>query len=211
MKYKIEKIPLYSDYNSVVDVMEKKVQDVIDSKSLETIYLVEHDHVITMGSSAKLNELKNDSKIPLIKTGRGGKLTYHGPGQRVVYLVINLNDKIWSKNLKKYLNFLHELVIETLAEFNIKAHSRDDHVGVWVNDGIQDSKIAAIGIRARKWVVFHGFAVNINTDLSKYSSFVPCGISDLGVTSLKNLGVNISIDNFDDALIKIFNKKIIDL
>lgn len=208
MKYKFEKLQEFLEYNSTINIMEDKVQKVIDNKSLETIFLVEHDHVITSGTSTFIEDFRNDSEIPIVKVGRGGKLTYHGPGQRVVYPIIDLRYDIWSKDLKKYLNFIHEWIIETLAEFDIKAHVRDDHIGVWVKDGMQDAKIAAIGIRARKWVVFHGFAININTDLSKYDSFVPCGISDLGVTSMNKLGVNVTMNSFDNELMKIFYKKI---
>lgn len=197
-----------SNYSEILHIMEERVNNVAENFDDEIIYLVEHEDVITSGTSSNDEELKFTNNIPIFPTGRGGKYTYHGPGQRVIYPVLDLKNPIWNKDLKKYLNFLHELIIEILDHFKIKAHQRDDHIGVWVNDGLKDSKIAAIGIRARKWVVFHGFAVNINTDLKKFDSFVPCGISDLGVTSFKKLGLDITMDEFDNMFFKIFNKKI---
>ena len=181
--------------------MEDLVQKIANGQQGDTILMLEHNDVITAGTSARQEDFL-ESGIPLIQTGRGGKHTYHGPGQRVVYPLIDLRKEPWNMDLKRYLNFLHSWVISSLEEIGIKAHIRNDHIGVWVNDKGFDKKIAAMGIRARKWVSFHGFAINITTDLNQFRKIVPCGISDLGITSISDLGVSIEMKQFDEILKK---------
>ena len=202
-----EKIEGLSDYQNIIDYMENHVNMIASNQAEEKVILTEHNHVITSGTSHSQEELKFNTEIPIVKTGRGGKFTYHGPGQRVVYPIFDLKKQIWDKDLKKYLNFLHLWIISTLEELGIEAHTRDDYIGVWTKIKNKDYKIAAIGIRARKWIVFHGFAINIFPDLKMFDSFVPCGISDLGVTSVKELGVDISFEKFDEILKKQYYKQ----
>jgi len=196
------KLPGLSDYKETLVLMENLVQEVASGTKPDTIILTEHKSVITSGTSATSADIVGDTEIPIIQIGRGGKYTFHGPGQRVIYPIIDLKKNPWNSDLKKYLNFLHSWIIATLEHLGINAHIRDDHIGIWVNQNGIDAKVAAIGIRARKWVAFHGVAVNINTDLTNFKSFVPCGINDLPVTSLSSMGVNITLEEFDEILKK---------
>lgn len=202
-QYIWEKIPGYSEYSSMLQIMEHKLGDVISGLSKNHIYLLEHESVITAGTSAKSSEITDQKiNIPIFHVGRGGKYTYHGPGQRVIYPIIDLNLTPWNKDLKFYLNFLHNWIINILARYKIESFTHPDHIGIWVLDHQtqKPAKIAAIGIRARKWVAYHGIAININNDLNNYQNFIPCGISDLGVTSLKKLGYDIDLDDFDQKI-----------
>lgn len=194
-----------SNYESVINEMEDIVESMIllNTKS-DNIILTEHQDIITAGTSSDKSEIVSNTKIPVIYTGRGGKFTFHGKGQRVIYPIIDLKNSPWNCDLKKYLNFLHSWIIETLKEFGIKSYRRDDHVGVWTKKDGKDAKIAAIGVRARKWIVFHGVAVNLYTELSNYKAIIPCGISDLSVTSAKDLGVEINLEEFDEILKKTY-------
>ncbi len=191
-----------TDYEIIVQEMELLAQKLIEKKESDTIILTEHSDVVTFGSSAKPSDLLFQTNIPVIETGRGGKYTYHGPGQRIIYPVLDLRIAPWNQDLKKYVVFLHDWIIATLAKIGVESFCHNDHIGIWVNKNGQKAKIAAIGIRARKWVAFHGAAVNISTDLSKFQSFIPCGISNLGVTSLSDIGINISLEEFDEILKK---------
>ncbi len=189
-------------YNQALSFMENILSQVISGEN-DHIILLEHPEIITAGTSSDISDIIiNNSTIPIIETSRGGKHTFHGPGQRVIYPIINIDKSPWNRDIKRYLNFLHEWIINSLAHFKIFAHKRNDHIGVWVNINGIDSKIAAIGIRARKWVVYHGIAVNISTNLENFASFIPCGVKELGVTSMKKLGVKISLEEFDEILQK---------
>lgn len=192
-----------SDYNFVITKMDDIVQDIINFHSRDIIILTEHKDVITAGISSKPEDIIiSESSVPIIQTSRGGKYTYHGKGQRVIYPIINLSNQPWNRDLKKYINFLHNWIISTLKFFSIESYRRPDHVGIWTKDKGLDAKIAAVGVRVKKWVAYHGVAVNINTDLNMYDGFIPCGIRDLGVTSLKKLGLEISLEEFDEILKK---------
>lgn len=188
-------------YNESIELMENILSRVIEGQN-DHIILTEHPKIITAGTSADIADIMDGLDIEIIETKRGGKHTFHGPGQRVIYPIINIDKSPWDRDIKKYLNFLHEWVINTLSYFKISAHQRKDHIGIWVNEAGIDSKIAAIGIRARKWVAYHGIAVNISTDLDNFNSFVPCGIKELGVTSMEKLGVKITLEEFDEILTK---------
>jgi lipoyl(octanoyl) transferase len=197
-------IKTYTDYNSADDMQNQELQKVIQGGK-ESILLCHLDDVYTAGTSANIQTDYFNKNIPLVETGRGGQITYHGPGQIVAYPIINLNNR--EKDLKKYIQNLQAWIINTLKHFDIDAFTTDD-VGVWVKlDNGSIKKIAAIGIRVRKWVTFHGIALNVNTDLSKFNGIVPCGITQHGVTSIADiLGKEINIDEVEDILVKEFEK-----
>jgi lipoyl(octanoyl) transferase len=191
-------------YKDAVSIMENAVQEVIQKPNSERIFLLEHEEVYTFGTSANKNELINDMGIPVIQTGRGGKFTYHGPGQRIIYPILNLN--LREKDIKKYIFLLEMSIINTFNILGINAFIMKDNVGIWVNNNGKISKIAAIGIRAKQWVTYHGMCVNISNDLNKFLGIIPCGIKDFGVTSLLECGIVIDFDEFDSILMVEFDK-----
>mgnify|MGYP006383177235 CR=1 FL=1 len=193
------KIDTPTQYNKMLAAMESKVDEVISGRSHETIFLTEHEDVYTAGTGAKAEELI-DARFPVIHTGRGGKFTYHGPGMRIIYPIINLNNR--EKDLRAYIKYLEQWIINTLAQLHIKAYLIPGRVGIWTLGPKGETKISAIGVRVKKWVTYHGIAVNISPDLSKFSGIIPCGINDAHITSLQELGVNINIDEFDEILKK---------
>ncbi len=202
IEWKIEKEQVVG-YDAAVDAMEKRVADIRNDDADEMIWLLEHSPLYTAGTSAKDGDLLDD-RFPVYKTGRGGEHTYHGPGQRVAYVMLDLKERQNAKpDLRKYVWLLEEWIILTLAEFGIKGERRDGRVGIWVvgADGAEN-KIAAIGVRIRKWVTYHGIAINVNPDLSHFSGIVPCGISEHGVTSMHDQGKNITMHELDCALQK---------
>ncbi len=182
--------------------MESMVQEVIDKKCSDTILLVEHADVYTGGTNAKNHELLDAGNIPVIHTGRGGKFTYHGPGQRVIYPIINLNIAPWQKDLKLYVSYLENWIISTLSSFDIDAYVIPGKVGIWTNDSNGEAKIGAIGVRVKKWVTYHGISVNISTDLTKFLGIIPCGLEGRKVTSMHEIGAKVSMNDFDTALKK---------
>lgn len=194
-------IPGLVDYKECLKLMELTLDEVISLKSPDTILLVEHKPVITVGTGVLSSENQpiNINNTPVIKTGRGGKFTFHGEGQRVIYPIVNLNTDFWNRDIRKFITFLNIVTINTLNQFSIKAFTHDEHIGIWTQFNNKPAKIAAIGIRVRKWVTFHGIAINLSTNLSNYNNFIPCGITDLGVTSAQQLGINISFEEFDEA------------
>jgi len=193
------------NYQESLSLMEGLVDEVINGIIPDSVMLLEYLPVITGGTSANPKDLVSINEEEVIYTGRGGKFTYHGPGQRVIYPIIDLKKAPWNQDLKFYINFLQNAIIASLAEFKIAAFTHPTHVGIWVEEKGRLAKIAAIGIRARKWVSFHGAAVNINPELAEFKKFIPCGINDLGVTSLAQLGVNINLTEFDEVFKKHFN------
>ena len=200
-------LPGLIEYKDAIALMEKKLHDVIEATSEESVFLLEHDHVYTAGTSYKDVELIDNKKIPVVYTGRGGKFTYHGPGQRVIYPIINLSLQGRSKDIKLYVRNLENWIIATLNHFGIKCYTKANLVGIWTNDNdSQPAKIAAIGIRVRKWVTYHGIAVNINNDLDMYSGIIPCGIKEFPVTSMNALGIKINLNQFDQALKEEYKK-----
>jgi lipoyl(octanoyl) transferase len=182
-------------YDEALGLMEARVEDIIQGKEKELIWFLEHPPVYTAGTSAQDSELLDANNFPVYHTGRGGKFTYHGPGQLVAYFLLDLKKRAapHQPDLKQYVRNLEELVIQTLESYGIKAERREGRVGLWVADNVtQEAKIAAIGIRVRKWVTYHGIAININPDLNHFKGIIPCGISQYGVTSLKAMGHDIS-------------------
>lgn len=190
------------------DEMQKRVADIADGTASELLWALEHPPLYTSGTSAKQQDLLTPERFPVYDAGRGGQYTYHGPGQRVVYVMLDLRKRMNSKpDIRKFVWLLEEWVIKTLARFGVKGERRENRIGIWVvqPDG-SEAKIAALGIRVRKWVSFHGIAINVNPDLSHFSGIVPCGISEHGVTSLAAEGKNITMQELDDVLQEEFNK-----
>jgi lipoyl(octanoyl) transferase len=195
------------DYAEAVATMEARAADIASSQASELVWLLEHPPLYTSGTSGR-NEDLLDPRFPLFTTGRGGQLTYHGPGQRVAYVMLDLKRR--RPDVRAYVAGLEEWIIRTLAHFNVRGERREDRVGVWVKrpdkgDGFED-KIAAIGVRLRRWVSFHGIAINVEPDLSHFSAIVPCGVADprYGVTSLVDLGHPVTMADVDVALKQAF-------
>ena len=188
------------DYRKSMEILEQRVSDVLLGKKSEFLWIIEHDHTYTAGTSSKDADLL-DKTLNVIKTNRGGKYTYHGPGQKIVYFVLNLNKR--GKDIKKLIDKIENCIIEILKEYKIKSYPDEKNIGIWVGNKEKSEKIAAIGIRVKKWIAYHGFALNISTDLSKYNGIVPCGIKNKGITSLKNMGINNFI-NINTIIVKKF-------
>jgi len=185
--------------------MENKVNEIHQGSVPEMVWLLEHHSVYTAGSSANKQDLLASHRFPVFQTGRGGQYTYHGPGQRVVYLMLDLKKR--GSDIKAYVRKLEEWLIATLAQFDIIGERREGRVGIWVTDSQnREKKIAAIGVRVRRWISFHGVSININPALNHYDGIVPCGISNFGITSLHDLKKNISFSEIDRALKKTFHE-----
>ena len=199
-------LPHLVEYSKSLKIIEDKLEQIILNQASETIYLLEHHDVYTAGTSYKKEELLESSNIPVIYTGRGGKYTYHGPGQAVIYPLIDLRKSNRKKDVKLYIKNLELAAINTLREFGIDAYTIDGKVGIWTNHQNIHAKLGAIGVRIKKWVTSHGIAVNINTDLQKYKGIIPCGISNFPVTSLYELGIETSIKNFNSIFKKEFEE-----
>ncbi len=197
MEFKTENGPI--DYPDAVAFMEARVADIRAGKAGDLAWLVEHPPLYTAGTSAKAADLL-DPRFPVFETGRGGEYTYHGPGQRVAYLMIDLKKRQTVPDIKKYIHDLEEVVIRTLAHFGVTGERREGRVGIWVVTPSGEKKIAAIGVRIRHWVTYHGLAINVNPDLSHFGGIVPCGISDFGVTSLYDLVKENNINKLDGFL-----------
>lgn len=195
-----------TDYNQAIEIMNQYVDDIIIGSREETILLLEHDDVYTAGSSSLESELLNSNNIPVIYTRRGGKFTYHGRGQRVIYPILDLKSSNRVKDVKLYVRNLESWIINTLASLGVEAYTIDGMVGIWVGCAKNPAKIAAIGVRVKKWVTYHGIAINISTDLNKFNGIIPCGINNFSVTSLQKLGINSSFDEFDKLLKQEFGK-----
>ncbi|MEM8980476.1 MAG: lipoyl(octanoyl) transferase LipB [Pseudomonadota bacterium] len=199
------------DYRAAEAWMEDRVAAIKAGTASEAIWLLEHPSLYTAGTSAEIEDLKDPDRFPVFKTHRGGQYTYHGPGQRVIYTMLDLNRR--GRDVRRYVQALERWVIATLAEFNVTGHIREGRVGVWVErpekplmpDGsMREDKIAAIGIRMRRWVSYHGISINLEPDLSHFDGIVPCGISEHGVTSLVDLGLPVTLHDLDTALKRSF-------
>ena len=188
------------DYRESMKILEKRVQDVHEGKKGELLWLLEHNPVYTAGTSSKNSDLL-DKKIKVIKTGRGGKHTYHGKGQKIIYFVLNLNKR--EKDIRKLITKIELCIIEILKEYKIESYPDKKNIGIWVGHKNKSRKIAAIGIKVKRWIAYHGFALNVCNDLSKYNKIIPCGIIDKEITSLKKLGIK-NFTNIDQLIIKKF-------
>ncbi len=192
------------DYPDALSFMDKRVADIRSGACAQSVWLLEHPALYTAGTSADPKELVDSERFDVFETGRGGRYTYHGPGQRIAYVMLDLRH--YGGDVRGYVHKLEEWIILTLAEFGIKGERRDNRIGIWVKKGNAEAKIAAIGVRIRHWVSFHGISINLFPDLDHFDGIVPCGIDDFGVTSFKDLGVDITFSELDLALEKCFNK-----
>ena len=197
-------------YTDTLAQMDERVAAIIDGKAPEFVWLLEHPPLFTSGTGTRADDLAGTGRFPLFETRRGGRLTYHGPGQRVAYAMLDLRQR--GEDLRRYVAGLEEWLIRTLAQFGVVGERREERVGVWVRrpdqgEGRED-KIAAIGVRVKKWVTLHGISLNVAPDLAHYQGILACGVSDplQGVTSLRDLGVNASMANVDAALRKSFDE-----
>ena len=196
-----------TDYQQAVNWMEERATAIAEGRAIEAIWLVEHPPIYTAGTSAQAADLTDPYRFPVYGTSRGGQYTYHGPGQRVAYVLLDVGAR--GRDVRKFVQQLEAWVIATLDEFNVKGEIREGRVGVWVTRDDKpktttgqprEDKIAAIGIRLRKWVSFHGISLNLDPDLTHFDGIIPCGITDHGVTSLVDLGLPVTMDDLDLAL-----------
>jgi lipoyl(octanoyl) transferase len=193
-------------YAKAIEIMHHRLDKVISDIQKQTILFLEHKDVYTAGRMACCDSDIIDKSINVIQTDRGGKITYHGPGQRVIYPILNLN--YFGKDIKKYVSFLQSLIINCLNIIGIKAHIDKAGVGIWTIYENDLYKIASIGIKVKKWVAYHGLSINISNDLAKFDSIIPCGIKEYKHTSIKKLGIDISLEEFDQIFIKEFKNMI---
>lgn len=197
-----EVAPALVPYDEAVARMEREVEAIVSGRAPERVWLLEHPPLYTAGTSAKIEDLVDPRRFPVFKSARGGQYTYHGPGQRVAYVMLDLKRR--GGDVRAFVTGLEAWIIATLASFGVTAERREDRVGVWVAHGSREDKIAAIGIRVRHWVSFHGISINVDPDLTHFSGIVPCGIHEHGVTSLADLGVKVSMQDVDRGLQRSF-------
>jgi lipoyl(octanoyl) transferase len=185
-------------YETAVNAMESRVDAILAGEASDMIWLLEHPPLYTAGSSARDDEILKPGRFPVFRTGRGGRMTYHGPGQRVVYVMTDLRKR--GKDVRAHVGRLEEWIIRVLADFGLKGARRQGRVGIWVErENGRDEKIAALGVRVRRWVAYHGLSLNVCPDLEHFSGIVPCGLADYGVTSLHALGIQASMADVDRA------------
>ena len=194
---KSEKPVIYEDAKKM---MEERLLNVDLNKSNELIWTLEHPDIYTAGTSYNENDIL-DKSIKILETNRGGKITYHGPGQLICYFVIDLKKR--KKDIRNFISILEKTIIDTLQFFNINTFSDKENIGIWYKDNEQTKKVAAIGVRISKWIAYHGFSININNNLDKYKAIIPCGIKDKGVTNLKQIK-NQDYKELDKKLVEIF-------
>lgn len=203
----------FSDYPEICAAMEARAEAIAGGRACESVWLVEHPPLYTAGTSAKPSDLTDPDRFPVYPTLRGGQYTYHGPGQRVVYAMLDVGAR--GRDVRRFVHQLEAWAIATLAEFGVTGERRADRVGVWVvrpdlppgpSGAPREDKIAAIGVRLRRWVSFHGLAINVEPDLSHYDGIVPCGIREHGVTSLVDLGLPVTMADVDVALKRTFGQ-----
>lgn len=203
-----ERAPQRVAYSDGITQMDAKIQHMVEDKASEQIWLLEHDDVYTIGSSGKSGDILAPTSIPIYETGRGGQVTYHGPGQRIGYVLLNLRQR--KMDPRTYVQTLQAWIRESLKELGIKAEIREDRVGLWVGKGTHglahESKLAAIGIRIRKGITLHGFAINVYPNLDRFQNIVPCGLTAYGVTSCQELGFSFSLEEIDTSLYKTFSR-----
>ena len=201
-------------YFDALGFMEKKVEKILDNKENEMLWFLNHNHVYTCGTSSKKKEILVKTNIPILQTNRGGKTTYHGPGQRIVYFMINLNKR--KKDIRKFVNIIENSVISLLSEFDIEAKTFPKRIGIWVvkskgNKLKKEKKIGAIGLRLKKWITYHGLSFNINPNLKYYKNINACGLLNYSSTSLKEFNIHLSNKEFDKIFKKYFFKNIVQI
>ena len=200
MNIEIKKSKKPIKYSYAIKLMEERLLKLHENNSAELIWTLEHDHIYTAGTSYKENEIK-DKSIKIIKTNRGGKITYHGPGQLICYFVIDLKKR--KKDIRNFISIIEKSIIETLKMYKIQSFSDKENIGIWYKENNKIKKIAAIGVRVSKWIAYHGFSINIDNELEKYDAIVPCGIKDKGVTNLKKI-IDQDYNELEKNLVNIF-------
>ena len=189
------------DYKKSIQLMEKRVENIKKKKQSELLWFLEHPSIYTAGTSSKDKDLLNDNLFPVIKTNRGGQFTYHGPGQRIAYIMLNVRDREY--NVKSFIRLLEQWIINSLHDMGIKSFLIKGKVGIWVRN---EEKIASLGLRIRKGISFHGVSLNINPNLDHFSGIIPCGNENSGVTSIEKIGLDISKKEIDNILISNFSE-----
>jgi lipoyl(octanoyl) transferase len=184
MNIEIKKSQKPVKYEDALTFMEHRLREINEKKSKDLIWILEHEEIYTAGTSYKETEIL-DKSIKIIKTNRGGKITYHGPGQLICYFVIDLKKR--NKDIRKFISTIEKTIIDTLKYYNIETFADKKNIGIWYNYNKQIKKIAAIGVRVSKWIAYHGFSINIKNDLKRYETIIPCGVEDKGVTNLKEI------------------------
>ena len=200
MNIEIKKSQKLVKYEEALRLMEERLLQIDQKKSKDLIWVLEHENIYTAGTSYKENEIL-DKSINIIKTNRGGKITYHGPGQLICYFVIDL--KKIKKDIRNFISIIEKTIIDSLKSYDINTFSDKENIGIWYQDNSKIKKVAAIGVRVSKWIAYHGFSINIDNDLKKYNAIVPCGINDKGVTNLKTIN-NQSYADLKNRIIKNF-------
>ncbi len=180
MNIEIKKSVKLVNYSDAINIMEERLEQIFNNKGKELIWTLEHEEIYTAGTSYNETDII-DKSIKIIETNRGGKITCHGPGQLIFYFVLDLRNK---KDIRKFINSIENSIIETLKTFDIETFSDKDNIGIWYNENGKVKKVAAIGVRVKKWIAYHGFAININNNLDQYKKIVPCGIKNKGITNL---------------------------
>ena len=191
-------------YKKAIEFLEKRLIDINNNLAKDLFWILEHEEIYTAGTSYEENEILN-KKINFIKTNRGGKVAYHGPGQMICYFVIDLKKR--EKDIRKFITLIEKTIVESLLEFNIKSFGDPKNIGIWLKHNNEVKKVAAIGVRVSKWIAYHGFAINIKNDLSKYENIIPCGIEDKGVTNLQEIK-KYDYKDLDNVIIKNFKKNL---
>ena len=200
MKIEIKKSQKPLKYEDAINLMEKRLLDISENNSKELVWILEHHDVYTAGTSYNEDEII-DKSIKIFKTNRGGKITYHGPGQLICYFVIDLKKR--KKDIRKFISTIEKTIIDTLKFYKIKTFADKKNIGIWFQDEFEMKKVAAIGVRVSKWIAYHGFSLNIENDLKSYDSIIPCGIKDKGVTNLKKI-INQDYKGIESKLIQNF-------
>ena len=196
------------DYLEALNMMEKRVIEISSQDKKELIWFLNHNHIYTIGTSGSKKEIRSKVKYPVIKTNRGGKMTYHGPGQRVIYFLIDLKKR--KKDIRKFISVIENTIINTLRIYNIETFSDRENIGIWHKKNKKIKKVAAIGVRVSKWIAYHGFSINIDNVLTKYNAIIPCGINDKGVTNLQEIYAQ-NYDDLENNLIENFISNLKDL
>ena len=207
MNIEIKKSKNPIKYEEALRLMEERLNNLNKNESNELLWILEHNHIYTAGTSFEENEIL-DKSIEILKTNRGGKITYHGPGQLICYFVIDLKKR--KKDIRKFISVIEKTIINTLKFYNIETFADKENIGIWYNDNTNIKKIAAIGVRVSNWIAYHGFSININNDLKRYDSIIPCGIKDKGVTNLKEID-NQNYSELEDKIIENFILNLNDL
>ena len=184
MNIEIKKSKKPVKYEDAIKLMENRLQEIHLNNSNQLIWILEHEEIYTAGTSYLESEII-DKSINLLKTNRGGKITYHGPGQLICYFVIDLKKR--KKDIRKFISLIEKTIIDTLKIYGIETNADKENIGIWHNDKKNIKKVAAIGVRVSKWIAYHGFSININNDLKKYNAIIPCGIKDKGITTLRKI------------------------